>query len=222
MRIAAETERMRKRGTRVETVYSDLMGKILSGALPGGTELNEVVLAQEMCVSRTPVHEALLRLAHDGLVENPINRTARVIRLTRQDILHLYEARKIVESGAVALATTRLPDRQLAALEEKATALADTMDQPDWAAQALAFDIQFHDVIAAGTGNPHLRSQIARYRLLVRSFCKLTGSVANLKQAFQEHREILKALQQRDSVAASALMTAHIEARLQVVLREIS
>ncbi len=56
----------------------------------------------------------------------------------------------------------------------------------------------------------------------MRGFCRITGTLANLRQAFAEHRRILAAFEARDAKAASRAMSAHIDARLKTVLDEIS
>jgi DNA-binding GntR family transcriptional regulator len=59
-----------------------------------------------------------------------------------------------------------------------------------------------------------LERDIARYRLLIRSCCRIAGTTANLRAALEEHLQILAALEQRDGRAASRAMHLHIEARL--------
>ncbi len=126
-----------------ESVYQRILEAILSGTLAGGTELSEVALAAELGVSRTPVHEALLRLAADGLVEDLASRQARVARFTRQDLANIYEVRRILEPAAAELAATRMTDEQLAELRAAADALDAAKDKRDWANRAIDFDLRF-------------------------------------------------------------------------------
>ena len=65
-----------------------------------------------------------------------------------------------------------------------------------------------------------LQADVLRYRLLVRAFCRITGTMSNLVDALHEHLRILKALQARDPDAARRAMAHHIDARLKAVLKE--
>jgi GntR family transcriptional regulator, rspAB operon transcriptional repressor len=205
----------------VESVYAHLLEAILTGALPSGTELSELTLAAELGVSRTPIRSALLRLAADGLIEHLANRRDRVARFTHDDIREIYEMRTILECAAAEKATRLLDEKQLSELRAEADALADAPNSRNWSTQAIDFDIRFHDLLAAAVGNERLRKEITKYRYLVRAFCRISGNPENLRQAMEEHRRILSALEARDPTAARRAMAAHIAARLQAVLREV-
>jgi DNA-binding GntR family transcriptional regulator len=210
------------RAPLADAVYETIMDAILGGHYSGGTELTEVSLAAELGVSRTPVHEALKRLAVEGLVEPMTNRQSRVVRLTAQRVREIYEMRLLLEPAAAERAAERLDPAQLEALRETARGLAAATGRPNWAIHAVEFDIRFHDTVAAACGNERLRADITRYRRLVRAFCRATGSPENLRQALAEHLEILGALEKCDGVAAHWAMTAHIEARMRAALEEVA
>ena len=205
-----------------ESVYQHVLEAILTGALASGTELSEVTLAAELGVSRTPVHEALLRLAADGLVEHLPNRCDRVACFTRDDIREIYEMRTVLECAAVERAVRRLGAEELAELRADADALASPPHGRTWVTRALDFDIRFHDALAAASGNERLRADVTRYRHLVRAFCRMSGNPDNLRQAVEEHRRILSALEARDAAAARRAMAGHVEARLRAVLHELA
>ena len=209
------------RQTLVDTVYETLLEAILSGKIASGTNLNEVSLARELGVSRTPVHEALAWLAADELIELSGSR-ARVRTMTAQEVADLYDVRQLLECTAVERAAKRIDEAVLHQLRAETQELARTKDNADWPARAIEFDIRFHDVVAEASGNARLRLEIGRYRLLVRAFCRITGGqVTNLQNSFQEHLTILRALEKRDAKAASKAMAAHIERRVKVVLAEV-
>src|SRR5687768_8357040 len=110
----------RERGPRGDLVYDRLLQEILSGRFECGDELKEVVLAREHNISRTPVREALRRLAADGLVRNSLNQRAVVTRFTRQEVVETYGVRKILEAAAAELAAERLGDKLLSELRRLA------------------------------------------------------------------------------------------------------
>ena len=204
-----------------ESVYQRILEAILSGSLASDTELSEVALAAELGVSRTPVHEALLRLAADGLVEDLVSRQARVVHFTREDVVEIYGMRRILEPAAAELAATRIDDAQLIELRSAAESLLAGAGKRDWANRAIEFDLRFHQTLAAAAGNDRLRAEIAKYRRLVRAFCRATGARENLQQALREHLAIADALAARDAAAARRAMVAHIDARLQCVLERM-
>ncbi len=193
-------------------VYETLLEAIVSGGLPTGTILSEVAVARQLEVSRTPVHDALLQLAQDGLVERAANRRARVSQFTRDDVFEIFELRKILEGHATELAAGSMDQRQLGPLRATANMLAASQETVDWQMQWTDFDDDFHSTIAESSGNKRLALDIGRYRLLHRGFNKLGTDVPSLQRALAEHLEILDALEARDGVRARKAMVAHIGA----------
>ncbi|HEX3657915.1 MAG TPA: GntR family transcriptional regulator [Pirellulales bacterium] len=211
-----------RRQSLADSVFETLVEAIVTGRLAPGEELSAVALSAQLQVSRTPVTEALQRLEHDGLVVQTANHPPRVVRLAPQDIDEIYELRLHLEAAAAERAATRIDPAMLAMLRTRAAQIEAARDSMDWATQAIEFDLQFHDTVAQCAGNRRLARDIERYRRLVRSFCRLTGSRENLEAAFGEHLAILDALEARQPAAARKAMTAHIRRRKEVVLRELA
>src|SRR5262245_14533099 len=84
----------------VEAAYEAILENILSGALASGTVVSEVALAQELKVSRTPVHQALAQLAKEGLIEHQAGRQPRIARFGRDDVIEIYDMRLLLETSA--------------------------------------------------------------------------------------------------------------------------
>src|SRR5262245_16131867 len=209
------------RQTLADSVYETLLEAILSGKLSSGVELNEVALSRELGVSRTPVHEALAWLAADELIELAGSR-ARVKKLSAREVEDIYDVRLLLECAAAERAAERMDGKTLQELRAAANELAKGRKDADWARRAIDFDLRFHDVVAGASGNARLRTEISRYRLLVRAFCRLTGEhLHNLRNSFEEHLVILKALERRDARAARQAMAVHIQRRIKAVLAEI-
>jgi DNA-binding GntR family transcriptional regulator len=203
----------------VSGVYQNLLEIILMGGVPPGTEFNEVALARQMQVSRTPVHEALRRLAADGLLEALPNGKSRVVEFNAQSVRELYEMRKILEGAAAALAARLVTTERMGALRAEANQLDTATVDAQWPGRAISFDLHFHDVVAESSGNEFLRKDILRHRRLVQGFCRITGTPENLRAAFDEHLRILEGLEQRNPEAARDAMISHIDARLQTLLK---
>jgi len=201
-----------------ESAYEAILENILSGALPSGAVVSEVSLAQELHVSRTPVHQALAWLAKEGLIEQHAGRKPRIARFGREDIIEIYDMRMLLETAATQRAAKRIDTKVLADLKREADALDAAPDSPEWIRQALDFDVRFHDALAAAAGNRRLRQEIAKYRLLVRAFCRMTGNAENLRSAMKEHEAVLKALADRAPAAAGQAMAQHVQKRLDAVL----
>ncbi|RCS54280.1 GntR family transcriptional regulator [Bremerella cremea] len=217
------------RTSLTDSVYQKLLSAILRRELKEGAELTTVSLAKQLGVSRTPVQEALNRLAADGLVTCETGRRAQVARFSREDVTEIYSLRKLLEGEAAARAATRLSREEVAemqgALEALLTAAAEfaysDAGQDQWCQEALNQDTHFHDQLAIACGNRRMAEDIRRYRLLVRSFCRLVGSVENLTQAISEHLKILNAIASQSPDEARAAMIDHIERRQTSVIQEL-
>jgi DNA-binding GntR family transcriptional regulator len=204
-----------------DSVYDALLENILSGSLRAGTEVSEVALAEALQVSRTPVHQAVGRLLKDGLLVQEPPRTLVVARFERGDVEEIYEMRRLLEAEASGRAADGMSSDVLRRLRAEADALERDATSDDWPARALDFDQRFHDAVAEASGNRRLRADIARYRLLARAFCRLTGSRENLRDALREHVDILSRLEARDGAGAARLAAAHVEKRFHAVLAQL-
>src|ERR1700712_3847581 len=85
-----------------EKAYQYIQSRIADGDLPSGSAISELLLAKELGSSRTPVREALGQLVSEGLLEQTPNRGTIVVRLSREDIVDLYELREALEVYVVA------------------------------------------------------------------------------------------------------------------------
>ena len=210
MQATLELKRTSDRETLADTVYASLLDAIIEGGMPSGTILSEVAVAKDLDVSRTPVHNAIVQLARDGLVEQSSGRRARVARFTRDDLFEVFEMRKFLEGPAAELAAGRMDQRQLAPLRAAVAELERTLDDVDWNVRWIDHDDEFHGTIARASGNTRLANDIDRYRLLHRGFNRLFRKEAPLKQAVDEHDRILDSLESRDGAAAREAMVAHL------------
>ena len=200
-----------------DSVYEQLEGAILSGAFGCGDELNEVSLASRLQVSRTPVREALRRLAAEGLVLTSRHQRSRVICFSAQEAIEVYQVRQFLEAGATRLAAERITAEQLRPLHTLAAA-SEPDSGKNWEKAAWQFDEALHATIAEASGNERLRKEIARIRRLV--VLLRAKSLDSPRRALRrkEHLLILHALELHDPESAAAAMNRHIAASLQAVL----
>src|SRR6266508_1527471 len=148
----------------VDQVYAAVRSRILSGELPRGSRLPQTSLADELGVSRTPLREALRRLATEGLVDFEANRGATVAQHDLTDMLHAWRARLTLEPPAARLAAQV---RDIEALDRMEAAVARQRQVADDIAESFAVNREFHLALVAAAGNPHL-SQFARMLWLTR------------------------------------------------------
>lgn len=201
-----------------DRVVHQLLDHLLSGHLEPGSRLREVELAARLGVSRTPVREALARLARDGLVELLPNRGAIVRQLGADELRHIYQLREALEGLAAELACEHCTPDDLARLRTLFDA-AGARDA-DFAAACRRVDQELHRLIAARSGNPVLAQEIRRFHDLVQLVRERVDDVSGaLDQALAEHRAILAALERCRPAEARAAMTAHIRHALEVALR---
>jgi DNA-binding GntR family transcriptional regulator len=206
----------------VESVYQSLLQRIVSGVLPSGTIVSELALAQDLRVSRTPVHDAVRQLAKDGLVVREGRRRARVANFSADDVYEIFELRKYLEGPAAELAAGRMDRRHCAPLRTAADALAALPpDAPSWTAAWAEFDELFHRTIADASGNRRLAADINRYRLLHKGFNRISTDPTSLQPAMAEHLAILDAIEARDGALARERMVAHIGTWQEFFLRRV-
>jgi DNA-binding GntR family transcriptional regulator len=209
------------RTSLAELVYDRLLDRMLSGSLPCGTHLNVADIARDLQVSPSPVREALLRLATEGLVANNTNRRATVISFPPAEVEALFQVRELLESGAARLAASRVTDAELGEMQEVMERCAAKATEPARKKEMLDLDNRFHLLIADASGNGMLRDEIVRYSRRVRVIQWLRLDFAATSVAYPEHRAIFEALTRRDPDAAHTAMATHVRAALQHVLRGI-
>jgi DNA-binding GntR family transcriptional regulator len=197
--------------TSAEAVYRKLLHMIFSKQLKPGQRLPEVLLAEQLEVSRTPVREALRRLANEGLVVLMPNVGASVVTPTRQEMLDTYEVRNVLECLAIRKAAGRITAVQLARLEEKIEEEAEVFALRDLEAY-IEINNAFHRIIAEASGNLALADSIENY--LARTFVYMVFFESffdfDTNPSLEEHRAILAALRARDEEEAVRLMNHHI------------
>jgi DNA-binding GntR family transcriptional regulator len=196
----------------VDHVYSALRERILSGDLPRGTKLRQASLAEELGVSRTPLREALRRLATEGLVDFSPNRGATVSELDFGDMRHAWSARVALEPGAARLAADRGDSAAIAAMR---SAVAEQRRVADDRDASFAANRRFHLSLAAASGNPHL-TRFAEMLWVPRIGVPIYHAQAVEPSGAQawadEHERIVDAIAAGDGEAAEQLTRQHIQA----------
>lgn len=202
-----------------EKVYVQLEDEILSGKLTRGTALTEHSLTDRLGVSRTPIRGALHRLAEDGLVDIAVNRGAVVVGITEDDLIDIYRIRVRLEGLASAIAAERISDEACRALRESVE-LSEFYISKKNTERLKQLDSEFHETIYKATGNRLLCKTLSELHGKIKAYRKLSLSVpGRLERSVAEHREILRAIEARDSEAADRLTSLHVEEALANMIR---
>jgi DNA-binding GntR family transcriptional regulator len=194
---------------------------ILRGDLAAGARLGEVELADRLGVSRTPVREALARLAAEGLVELVPNRGARVSRWTVEELRGVFDLRVQLEPALTELAASRATPEDVTALHQLARAmLAAGSPGPHQDLDAIVtLNQQFHARLVSIADQPAMAAALAgavHPPIVLRNFH--TYDDESLHRSLAHHLEIVAAISAGDPVWARAVMTAHIRNARAVML----
>ena len=197
--------------------YSHMRALILGKHIMGGTGLAEGRLALELNVSRTPMREALVRLAGEGLLEKTIEGFYRVRSVSIREFFECMEVREILECHAIERAVVMARDEDLQALHAELNALP-TASQDDLA--HWQFDNRFHSFFATAGGNHALAHAIQRERVVARLF-RISSTFHRQVEGDEEHIEIMNAVMRRDVPSAQAAMRRHLQNLQNDTRREI-
>lgn len=193
-----------------DRAYQDLRYRILTGRLAPGTTLLETEIAGMLGLSRTPVREAAIRLAEEGLVHIRPRHGITVIDLTLADFRDVLDVFSALEVRAVALAASRpVPARARAGL----TALADRMERATEAGDIARWsdlDDDFHSTLVGLCANPRLLRTIGDYwGQQYRARRLILPHRPRPDASDHEHRVILAAVLAGDAAAAHEAHLAH-------------
>jgi len=204
-----------------EDATERLRDMIVQGELAPGAKLVERVLCERLGVSRTPLREAIKRLASEGLVALRPNRGAIVTPLTLATVRETFEVMGALEALAGQLACRNSTDAQLAEIRAQHFEMLACHARGDLAGY-FRCNQAIHLAIVAASGNATLA---ATYRTL-NAHVRRARYLANLSrgrwdQAVAEHEEILAALVARDGARLQRLLSEHLGAKMTAVLAAV-
>jgi DNA-binding GntR family transcriptional regulator len=192
----------------VDRVYTALLNAISEGQMAPGARLTQEELAEQLAVSRQPVLQALRLLKRDGLVVDAPGRGLMVAPLDSTLIAQLYEVRSVLDGLAArqaALAKAKI-DRAIIARGRKVVAAEKVGAMID-------ADIAFHQTIYAASGNPLIAESAGRHWRHIRRASGAMLQLAGARAAiWDEHEEILRAIERGDAARAERLARGHCEA----------
>ena len=203
-------------GRRYELAYEALRRAIIRGIFPIGSRLVASTLARDLGFSRTPVRDALSRLATLGLVRRA-GKTYAVVGLTSKDVDNIAAVRAVLEGAAAGLAAKEVTPADLKVLKGLLGEMDRAVEHEDSNVYR-TYHRRFHFRIVASTGNPYFERSLEPLMDLVDLAWEASSpDMPRYELAQEQHREIVRALTRRDSKAARLSMIIHINTGMRKV-----
>ncbi len=191
------------RGPIRDQVYRHILEQVDRGDRPAGSRVRDTALAATLGVSRTPVREALLRLAGDGVLDAEAGRGFRVRRLDRAEIGEVGAVLGLLEPLALEL-SSEIPPERLARLEAVAERLERTRGD---ALRCIDLDDEWHRILLEGCPNQRLLRLIATLRQIPRRYLHAyLREAGRVSLSTIHHTGVLQALRRGERAAAAELL----------------
>ena len=196
-----------------EEVAELLRQRIFQRELEPGSWIDELKLAEEYGISRTPLREALKVLAAEGLVTMKVRRGAYVTEVSEKDLADVYHLLALLESDAAGVVALQASDGELAELQTLHEALEAAVDERD---RFFALNEQFHMRLLELARNRWREQMVADLRKVMKlnrhnSLLK----AGRIQESLAEHRAIVEALGQRNGALAVQRMREHFQNGLE-------
>lgn len=209
----AEGLRERRRGSGVKLVYDLLRDEILDLVLPPGSPIDEVQLAERFGMSRTPIREALVRLAGEGLVETLPNRSTMVANIDFLNLHRFFDALTLMYRVTTRLAATHHRPADLEVIRGHQARFAAAVTAQD-ALGMIGSNRDLHAAIAEAGRNPYYTGLFLRLldegRRLLRLYYQSFDD--RLPQDYvEEHEAMIAAIAARDVALSDRLAQAHAD-----------
>ena len=206
-------------GSATERVFAWVRERILDGTFPAGRLLSEGEVSEAVEVSRTPVREAFLRLAGEGMLELYPKRGALVVPVSTSELLQVHEARALIEPWAAQVVAAS-PDRGAVA-ERLRMHIADSMralEARDFRAFQAA-DRAFHTTLISAAGNQLLLDFYSTLRdIQLRGGLRAAQTIPGRgEQILAQHELIVSAIERGDGQTAGDLLGTHLRRTAEVL-----
>jgi DNA-binding GntR family transcriptional regulator len=211
--------------TAADRVLQELLRAIVAGEIAPGSKISEPELAKRFDLSRAPLREALARLERCHLLERTPNAGARVVKLSTENLLSLYQLREELEGLACRLAASQMSDteiREMQALLDQHLSSQRVREGESYYQEA--GDLDFHYRIILCSKNPYLINILTDelYHLMRMYRVQLGMNGPRVSRAFDEHKAIINAIANRDGELADLLMRRHIAASRRNIEHKLS
>ena len=203
----------RKRGSGAQFVYSILRDEILDLTLLPGSPIDEIRLSERLSMSRTPIREALVRLASEGLVTTLPNRSTVVANIDFMNLHTFFDAMTLMYRVTTRLAAQFHTPADMAKIRARQAEFAKAVSAQD-ALLMIATNREFHAEIARAGRNPYYESLCLRLldegrRLLRMYYQSFDDQLPS--EYVQEHEDLIAAIEARDIGRADSLAETHAD-----------
>jgi len=191
-----------------ELAYERILERIVSLEMPPGSVVNEARLREELGIGRTPIREALQRLARENLVRSIPHRGTFVTEVNITDLARITEVRVVLEAHAARLAAEKLSSADRETIDGLLGLLrGEVTDQRE----LMRLDRLIHRTIYRAARNPFLEATLERYfNLSLRLWYLVLDREVRLREAVDEHVELLRAILAGDGDLAETIMRRHV------------
>jgi DNA-binding GntR family transcriptional regulator len=188
-----------------DRAYVELRDLIITLALAPGAPINEELLGRELQLGRTPLREAIKRLALENLISVYPRRGTFVTEINITDLAHISDVRVQLEGHAAYRAAQRLTREERDDLD----ALLERVARP--AGDLMGLDAEVHRFIYRCSGNPYLRDTLERYlNLSLRIWYLVLARLPHLFERVLEHRDLLQAIRDGQAEQARDIAAEHV------------
>lgn len=193
-----------------QKVFQRIREDILAGKYKKDEELKEKTIGEELGVSRTPVREALRQLELEGLVTIIPNKGAYVVGFTVQDIQDIYEIRSVLEGLCARRAARRAAPEQVEELEE-ILYLTEFHVKKGHMEQMVELDSKFHEILYEACNSKIMEHALRDYHHYLERVRRISlSSPKRALESYEEHKQILEAIKERDEKKAEDAANLHM------------
>lgn len=192
-----------------DRAYHLIKHKIITLELPPLAAIDEQALMEDLQLGRTPIREALQRLAAEDLVFFAPRRGMFVADISITDLQKIFEARVVLEGFCARLAAQRATPEQLAEMEAVMRELQRVKDGDSRA--LMTIDERFHDLLYEAADNEFLADTLRRlHALSFRLWHLMLDRLGNVRKAMEQHVDITRAIEDGDADRAEVLIQKHV------------
>lgn len=212
----------KERNSLGQDVFEYLKNAIIDQTIEPGARLVESKMADMLGISRTPLREALHKLALGGWIERLHSGGFQVVTLTQEDVEQTFGIRSVLEGYAARLAAENYQDKDLIPLEKNIREYDKCLESKKNWDKLQALNTQFHDLLYALSKNPKLITMVNQLRAQLPSVHQI---ILNQEEAVlksnEDHIDLLKAVKDRDGDEVEQLLRAHIIKGKNMVLAQL-
>lgn len=207
--------------TIYDQIYDVLKTNIINGSLQPGQRIQELEIAKELNVSRSPVRSAINKLIGEGLLVSTPNKHVWVRKFTKKDIIDAYEFRLIIEKYAIEK-TVQLLDEDITKklLNFKKLLLAN--NQIENIKEYIKVDAQFHEYLIETSGNRVIAESLQKVSMLINPFRIFSlSSNKRFTESVDEHVGMIDSILQKNSEKAITICQTHLSLAKEEIITHL-